>query len=95
MEQKNETKVAEAMRRENRRRAIACRIPFALYNRIHGDVVRAQMCSGLDGTDQAMEIGIELCHFIADELENARAEEAVNVHTHTEAEVLSCDDDEL
>ena len=66
------------------RKPLSERLPEHIFERIHQDIGQASMCwenigkAGIFDAKKAGEIAFELCHFIADVMDNRHKEKIVN-----------------
>ena len=64
-----------------RDKSLSERLPEEIYTRIHQDIGQASMCweniegAGTFESEQASKIAFELCHYIADKLEEGTLHE--------------------
>lgn len=67
--------------KKNSRKSLAVRLPKHVFKRIHQDIGQASMCwehpekAGVFDAKKAADIAFELCHFVADVIEEAKIKE--------------------
>jgi len=64
--------------KKDKRKPLSERLPESVFNRIHFDIGQASMCwehpekAGVFDAKKAGDVAFELCHFIADAIEEAK-----------------------